>query len=153
MVCEKCGLKPAKAGWRFCSQSCQRSFVASKPRHATRNRVAKTCETCGEPFEVPRYREPEARYCSNACYHVGKRESLRGPANPSWKGGVSTNYYLRIVTKDECADCGGRRGLDVHHLDQNRSNNTRENLIVLCRSCHKKRHYAISRAAAAQPQP
>ena len=28
--------------------------------------------------------------------------------------------------------------IEVHHRDENRQNNKLENLIILCRSCHKK---------------
>jgi len=32
------------------------------------------------------------------------------------------------------------RGLHIHHKDKNRKNNSLDNLIVLCRSCHSKQH-------------
>jgi 5-methylcytosine-specific restriction endonuclease McrA len=31
--------------------------------------------------------------------------------------------------------------LDTHHKDRDRSNNTIENIMVLCASCHAKLHY------------
>jgi len=47
---------------------------------------------------------------------------------------------LYLETDDSCAICGDR-GIQIlteHHIDGNRSNNTYENLIVLCHNCHHK---------------
>lgn len=32
------------------------------------------------------------------------------------------------------------KSIDVHHIDKNRNNNRLENLITLCRKCHRKVH-------------
>ncbi len=63
--------------------------------------------------------------------------------NPNWKGGVNTDYYLRIAYETypkECAICKDNKNLEVHHKDRNRRNNRVKNLIILCRTCHKKTH-------------
>jgi 5-methylcytosine-specific restriction endonuclease McrA len=40
-----------------------------------------------------------------------------------------------------CRDCGSRRDLDVHHLTYVRQGAERpEDLVALCRQCHKARH-------------
>jgi len=42
-----------------------------------------------------------------------------------------------------CQKCGKRKGfyqLGIHHIDGNPNNNNRNNLIVLCQSCHAKEH-------------
>jgi phage terminase large subunit GpA-like protein len=47
---------------------------------------------------------------------------------------------LYLETDDSCAICGNR-GIQIltkHHIDSNRSNNTYENLIILCHNCHHK---------------
>jgi 5-methylcytosine-specific restriction endonuclease McrA len=36
----------------------------------------------------------------------------------------------------QCLHCGRTRKLHCHHIDHNRSNNSPENLMVLCESCH-----------------
>ena len=45
-------------------------------------------------------------------------------------------------TDDSCALCGLRnpQGLTLHHIDGNRSNNSYENQIVLCYTCHQRHH-------------
>lgn len=44
----------------------------------------------------------------------------------------------------EISKCGicGSMGRDRHHIDQNTLNNDSNNIIILCRSCHKKLHLA-----------
>lgn len=58
-----------------------------------------------------------------------------------------TNYRKKYRTtafdnyEHKCAVCGwneDERILEVHHIDGNRSNNTKENLIILCPICHTK---------------
>jgi 5-methylcytosine-specific restriction endonuclease McrA len=48
----------------------------------------------------------------------------------------------------EAAKCGycGEIGFnrDIHHKDRNRLNNKPENLICICKSCHRKEHNAGS---------
>lgn len=58
-------------------------------------------------------------------------------------------YYQRF-TKPYCeceaddhghsAPCKSRRYLVVHHKDHARQDQSRENLITLCSSCHRKEH-------------
>ena len=75
----------------------------------------------------------------------------RGSASPFWRGGASpygpgfTEDLKRIVRwlyDDRCARCDtlageiGPRELDVHHVDYDKQNNTLDNLVPLCASCH-----------------
>lgn len=53
---------------------------------------------------------------------------------------MKQNDLLNLETDDSCAICGNR-GMQIltkHHIDGNWSNNTYENLIVLCHNCHHK---------------
>lgn len=40
----------------------------------------------------------------------------------------------------ECAVCGSTENLHRHHIDGDRDNNSEENLITICASCHRKVH-------------
>jgi uncharacterized protein YqiB (DUF1249 family) len=40
------------------------------------------------------------------------------------------------ICKQDFPDCA----MEVHHIDRNRKNNTLENRIVLCRTCHRSLH-------------
>lgn len=44
---------------------------------------------------------------------------------------------------NECAVCGAKEGLHVHHKDDNPKNNKINNLILLCGVCHKKIHMKV----------
>jgi predicted HTH transcriptional regulator len=41
----------------------------------------------------------------------------------------------------ECQRCGSNDEIEVHHRDRNRSNNSPENLEVLCHECHMDEHH------------
>lgn len=81
----------------------------------------------------------------------------RGPENPNWKGGKTRNrypyifYQLRgiILERDNyiCMNCDMTdqvarakdrlgRGLTVHHIDYDKTNNNLLNLITLCKWCN-----------------
>ena len=60
--------------------------------------VAVNCEQCGKPFKTPisNRKRGWGKYCSRSC--AGKARKARnhnqcGPANPNWKGGISSNHY------------------------------------------------------------
>ena len=80
-------------------------------------------------------------------------ESIIGPGNPAWKGGISKDPYCQDWTKDlkdfikqrdgyKCMNpyCFHKTGhasvLIVHHIDGDKKNCKPDNLIILCRSCH-----------------
>ena len=83
----------------------------------------------------------------------GKGELLKGEKNGAWNGGVSTLYsdYGGEFTKElkteirkrdgfVCAVCK-KKGWVVHHIDYNKLNNKKINLITLCSSCHGKTNF------------
>ena len=45
------------------------------------------------------------------------------------------------VQRDACETCGSRSLLGLHHLDGDRTNNSRENLQTLCPRCHTRWHW------------
>ncbi|WP_157575373.1 HNH endonuclease signature motif containing protein [Haloferax sp. Q22] len=40
----------------------------------------------------------------------------------------------------ECAVCGSEENIHSHHIDGDRDNNSPDNLITLCASCHREVH-------------
>ena len=86
-------------------------------------------------------------------------EFWKHPNNPIRKGhkmNVTTevSLYRRKVNRDHCSQCGKKKdyntknlkgklrqiNIDVHHIDGNKRNNSQQNLIPLCRSCHSLIH-------------
>lgn len=41
---------------------------------------------------------------------------------------------------EQCKKCGASDGIEVHHIDGDRTNADLDNLIPLCRHCHRKLH-------------
>lgn len=84
------------------------------------------------------------------------RSKLQGKNNPSWKGGISKEVYGIEFTRELkeyirsrqnyiCADhdntCDyNNEKMCVHHIDQNKRNNDKSNLIALCKSHHSRAH-------------
>lgn len=52
---------------------------------------------------------------------------------------------LAVLERDNytCQKCGSKKQLHIHRIDWNEENNTPENLILLCNSCHQKVHSFI----------
>lgn len=89
--------------------------------------------------------------------HPQHSESMRGENNPNWQGGTSFEPYgkefneelkTQIRERDNfvCQECHQTaeqlgRVLDVHHIDYDKKNNSPENLISLCRSCHAQTNF------------
>lgn len=84
------------------------------------------------------------------------KEKLRlaniGDKNPAWLGGLTFNPYgkkfnkelkLQIKKRDNyiCQECNTKKELCIHHIDYNKQNNKKNNLITLCRSCHTKTNF------------
>lgn len=109
------------------------------------------CKKCGldaEPIANPRpdtVHEAELR-CRHCEGFLGwqKKERNNGRRGP-------TKYKAEDLGVAYCQMCrlerpalGDNETLDVHHLDGDPNNNARENLFVICTSCHKLVHHQIT---------
>ena len=67
-----------------------------------------------------------------------------GAENSAWKGGVAKTYRAEARRKKKfilcCEVCSATNRLEVHHIDEQPSNNNDVNLIKLCRDCHINVH-------------
>lgn len=107
----------------------------------------KYCEWCGKKLErrplASGYYEPLAyfnqrKYCSLKCSNTAagkERESM-----PTESPKTSRQRARKIVPYCRCEICGKDGYTEVHHIDKNPLNNSPDNLIRLCKSCHSFQH-------------
>jgi hypothetical protein len=165
-ICEYCGKEftvkciNGKTNTRFCSISC-----SSKSTHINMEEKELTCEMCGSKFMFKG--TTKAKYCSECRakmdsilgieYRVRKGitkkgfvgkggNQVKGEDNKCYKTGIGNyknkryDYLIENGKPIACEECGSTLRLEVHHIDKDRTNNDIDNLILLCKSCHKKRH-------------
>ena len=102
------------------------------------------CAYCGkEIYRSPSQLEKNQSgffYCSRTCGNLHKNQ-LR-EKDGEWENSLS-GYRAKAFKEypHECFICGwneDERILEVHHIDQNRNHNTKDNLVILCPTCHRK---------------
>lgn len=155
--CDECGESIRRERWKienynhtFCSQDCHKQYH--------RDRETVECAQCGTEKVVHSHRldRSENFYCDNECAGRWRSDNLNGADSPTWRGGKSMydavkrslgerswNYLRKQARQrgDECQMCGGDNGdegLHVHHIVPILcgGSNHRDNLMLLCRSCH-----------------
>ena len=107
----------------------------------------KYCERCGKKLErrslsngqsEPMYWFLKRRFCSVDCANKTTGEvKLQRPASTAK---ASRRRARTAMPFAPCAICGKTGYTEVHHKDENPLNNSPENLVRLCKSCHAKQH-------------
>lgn len=110
---------------KYCSKECADN----------RLKVEAVCQICGKPLLRPKSQTSrnEKNYCSRECYN------LRSDAIRRLKRG--TTFWRNLLNGSKC-ECGEDRVylLQIHHVDGNHHNNSKNNLEIVCPTCHTKRH-------------
>ena len=146
VICSVCGKEYELELRRYNAKLKEGSaFYCSKECFSHKGSVLCHCANCGQ--EIWRTKSQYARsktgnvYCSRSCA-TSKNNTLfkSGENNANYKG---TDYRQKALQTCEhkCAVCGyndDERILEVHHIDENRSNNEINNLCILCPICHRK---------------
>lgn len=143
------------------------SGPVGKNHPAWKQRVERECEFCEETItRRPSHPSVNRWFCDESCYSAHLRETgeLRGENHPRYSGGhVRYGAGFTEATKERVRDRDGRRcqacgcteqthlekydcRLPVHHIQKARSlqdapaevRNGEDNLVTLCRECHKK---------------
>jgi len=97
-----------------------------------------SCLACDREFYP--YTDSSGKYCSRECYH----KSRKLVSLTKWEDLHHHTRKAHLIDEcNECAMCGigsvwnsKPLVLQLDHIDGNRSNNTRENLRLLCPNCH-----------------
>lgn len=113
--------------------------------HARSVILHKVCPVCGTNFKcIARSTNEQvtcSKGCSNTWFRAGKNHynhKEQGTESTTQYRVKALNHYGRV-----CSSCGYDKhvlALDVHHIDEDRSNNKIENLRVLCCNCHAIHH-------------
>ena len=57
----------------------------------------------------------------------------------------ATYDYYKVLAfayfNNKCSECGGNKGLRIHHEDEDSLNNDIKNLSLLCSRCHGLKHH------------
>lgn len=137
------------------------------------------CRACGQTYLAPKYRveSGRAKYCTKTCHSRAnflKRPAAfigkRGPANPSWKGGVSLGSHAHyaaqfraknpdkvkaqriaaaaiakgtLVRPEHCSKCQRACRPHAHHPDHAYP----LTVVWLCAACHVRHHHLGRRRA------
>lgn len=121
----------------YCSPACQPKVTLSP----------KTCPQCSEEFLPSRSKQV---YCGVTCASTAHAIRMRGGQNSNYRTGEESAYlYDRmrplILDRDmSCVVCRTEAGLHCHHIDEDRNNNTPENLVMLCAGHHMEHHKSAS---------
>ena len=102
------------------------------------------CKTCGKELirNILPSGTPEAfskwqirKYCSWNCRGCERGKPIEELSDPA----LTTR--ARKFVKDKCEICGVKEKLCVHHKNRNRTDNSKENIITVCRSDHMRIHH------------
>lgn len=157
--CQKCGKDiPVKEGEtqrrylnrKFCNE-CSSTIKKAKTSQGQKSKkrvVADKpyCESCGKELDTSR------RFCNVQCYRDFEYKEYIS----RWKAGLESGIvnetelspkikkYIREKFNDKCTICGwdkpnpiaGVVSVEVHHIDGDYTNNSEDNLTLLCPCCH-----------------
>jgi predicted nucleic acid-binding Zn ribbon protein len=136
IICNNCGIKflkatrfLAKCTHHFCSGVCNREFTR-------RSRILVQCAYCSKEIIRPPNKINKINFCSRNC-----KEKAQSYKSGLLKCGIGEPRYRTIAFatyKHICDLCGENFELilEVHHIDGNRFNNNKDNLMILCPCCH-----------------
>lgn len=93
----------------------------------------KLCNRCG------RERKYQGKGLCTGCYNTVFRLQYNKEWNYKNRYNIDIKTYKDIIK--ECVICGFNKVVDIHHLDENKENNSRDNLTGLCPNHHKMFHH------------
>ena len=154
-ICKACGKEYYVSGWRlkrgssrFCGTECQ--------NHKQYERPTFVCKHCNKTFTSAPSRRNKKIYCSLQCSYVAqieqnadirkkRREAIAELRASGLKGnsGPALRKWVLEEKENKCMICSYKEQtccLDIHHIDNNPSNNDIGNLAILCVMCHRKVH-------------
>lgn len=112
----------------------------------------RTCAWCAADFYQQSSKKNNAKatglsFCTRKCKDIAQRIGGLEAIQPDHYGtGTSERTYRALAFRTyaaKCIDCGydkHRDVLEVHHLNGDRTQAPKENLVIVCPTCHVERH-------------
>ncbi|MBS3140844.1 hypothetical protein J4405_01710 [Candidatus Woesearchaeota archaeon] len=122
-ICEYC----KKENIWFTGKICQNCY-----RKHFWERKKKICPRCQRLLPI------KGKGLCGGCYNTVYRLEYQKAMNQIKIHRIGYNTYKRITEK--CVICGFDKFVTLHHLDQNKKNNSQDNLIGLCPNHHQMLH-------------
>jgi len=94
------------------------------------------CSSCHTKISTHRYRIEEIEEFNTFNLFVEKGSEINNIILDKIKKSGIKNFEYRKTKYENCEICGYSLKIDIHHIDANRNNNDKENLIFLCKKCH-----------------
>lgn len=120
---------------------------AGRSTRGVDSKEKRECPICKNVFET--FKRFKKKTCSYSCANTFFRASEN---HPNWKpysekprkSSIAKRICLKYHKK-ECIICKESLVIDIHHYDENCSNNLPENLIPLCPTHHRYMHNKTGR--------
>ena len=161
MICEKCEKEHdgSYGSGRFCSSKCARSFSTSKCRDEINKKVS--VSLMGRSLSETHPNKLKGKYIftdeqrargarNGAKARAKKYKLIRDKLyNESWdKFTIRFKGFIKEYLFNERGKCceickisdwlGKRIVIELHHIDGNNKNNSKDNLQLLCPNCHSQ---------------
>ena len=124
VICKNCGKTKMHQSQGYCI-TCYKKLVW-KPKTSI-------CQRCKR--EMVLHAKGYCPGCYNFMFHLEKN---RGVTYAKYHN-ISPELYKKLLKP--CVVCGFSEVIDLHHLDENKKNNSEANLISLCPNHHRMIHH------------
>lgn len=133
----------------YCSRKCAANGNISTRCKKRDNNIV-VCAYCDKRFpkrlSAIKKSKSGLHFCCRQHKDLAQRLGGLKEIQPSHYGTSKVPEYRQKAFENfehKCFDCGWNKHstiLEVHHKDEDRSNNSLENLVILCPTCHQVRH-------------
>lgn len=154
-----------RSGVKLNCKICNKEFITRKVRSkgrqskccskecgniSRRNRIELQCAWCKTKFSKSESKTKKSKsklyFCTRKCKDEAQKLGGIKEIMPSHFGTAKVPEYRSDFSKQEltCSRCGYNEFdccVDIHHIDENRGNNNKINLIPLCSCCHRGLHF------------
>ena len=127
---------------KFCSQNCASAALAGKSLEVIMK--GRFCRTCGAKMSQNSGEKPQAfanrKNCGARCLALWRSQHML--QTDKQRKSRSSAYLRKHFPKKHCMRCASDKALHWHHVNRNKLDNSKDNVEVICKSCHYAEHGA-----------